>query len=219
VTSEKNIDAVLFANRLPGSQVFKIQKVLGGTDINVIDRNMLILEVFDRRAMTKEAKLQIELAKLKYTFSWGKEFLRLKGILGEQVGWSGPGEYAYADYERGARKRISHVENELRDAYAKKTTLREHHKEHGLPIVARADYTLKQIAPKVPLLICINKVDKSDESRVEEGKGLVSRVFPGIPQVTLSALKGRNIEEVLRLSYQHLNDGSKLETLELPTST
>src|SRR5947208_2377999 len=101
LTSEKGIEAVLFANRLPGSQVFKIQKVLGGTDINVIDRNMLILEVFDRRAMTKEAKLQIELAKLKYTFSWGKEFLRLKGILGEQVGWSGPGEYPYADYERG----------------------------------------------------------------------------------------------------------------------
>ncbi len=78
---------------------------------------------------------------------------------------------------------------------------------------------LKQIAPKVPLLICINKIDKSDESRVEEGKRLVSRVFPGIPQVTLSALKGRNTEEVLRLSYKHLNDGSKLETLELPTSS
>src|SRR5205807_571417 len=73
-----------------------------------------------------------------------------------------------------------------------------------------SNYTLKQIAPKVPLLICINKVDKSEESRVEEGKRLVSRVFPGIPQVTLSALKGRNTEEVLRLSYQHLNDGRLL---------
>ncbi len=78
---------------------------------------------------------------------------------------------------------------------------------------------MKQIAPKVPLLICINKIDKSDESRVEEGKRLVSRVFPGIPQVTLSALKGRNTEEVLRLGYQHLNGGSKLETLELPSSS
>src|SRR6266516_2465595 len=294
LTSEKHIEAVLFANRLPGSQVFKIQKVLGGTDINVIDRNMLILEVFDRRAMTKEAKLQIELAKLKYTFSWGKEFLRLKGILGEQVGWSGPGEYPYADYERGARKRISHVEKELRDVYARKTTffnrVVSEHKDTGLgpfttlstyarrvdynngmdafsfilidsigfiedmhPIILKAFNTtlgeisnsdfillfidiseeeeivfrkltasnqiLKQIAPKVPLLICINKIDKSDESRVEEGKRLVSRVFPGIPQVTLSALKGRNTEEVLRLGYQHLNGGSKLEPLELPSSS
>ncbi|TMI38552.1 GTP-binding protein HflX, partial [Candidatus Bathyarchaeota archaeon] len=112
LTSEKKIEAVLFANRLPGSQVFKIQKVLGGTDINVVDRNMLILEVFDQRAMTKEAKLQIQLAKLRYTFSWGKEFLRLKGILGEQVGWSGPGEYPYSDYERGARRQISRLEDE-----------------------------------------------------------------------------------------------------------
>ena len=319
LTSEKRIEAVLFANRLPGSQVFKIQKVLGGTDISVIDRNMLILEVFDRRAMTKEAKLQIELAKLKYTFSWGKEFLRLKGILGEQVGWSGPGEYPYADYERGARKRISHVEKELKDVNAKSKTLREHRRELGFPIVALAGYTqsgkttffnrvvsehkvtglgpfttlstyarrvdynsgtdafsfilvdsigfiedmhpiilkafnttlgeitnsdlillfidiseeeeivfrkinassqiLKQIAPNVPLLVCINKVDKSNESQLEEGKALVSRLFPGIPQVALSALKGRNTEEVLRLGYQHLNGGSKLETLELPTSS
>src|SRR5947208_13700770 len=82
-----------------------------------------------------------------------------------------------------------------------------------------SNYTLKQIAPKVPLLICINKVDKSDESRVEEGKGLVSRVFPGVPQVTLSAVKGRNTEAFLRLCYQPLNDGARLETPELPTSS
>lgn len=319
IVSEKHIEAVLFANRLPGSQVFKIQKVLGGTNINVIDRNMLILEVFDRRAMTKEAKLQIELAKLKYTFSWGKEFLRLKGILGEQVGWSGPGEYPYADYERGARKRISHVEKELKDVNAKSKTLREHRRELGFPIVALAGYTqsgkttffnrmvsehkatglgpfttlstyarrvdynngmdafsfimvdsigfiedmhpiilkafnttlgeitnsdlillfidisedeeivfrkinasaqiLKQIAPNVPLLVCINKVDKSGESQLKEGKALVSRVFPGVPQVALSALKGLNTAEVIRLGYQHLNGGSKTETLELPTSS
>src|SRR2546422_8505201 len=81
LTSEKKIEAVLFANRVPGPQVFKNQKVLGGTDINVIDRDMLILEVFDRRAMTKEAELQIEVAKIKYTFSLGKQILRVKGIL------------------------------------------------------------------------------------------------------------------------------------------
>ena len=141
LTSEKKIDAVLFANRLPGSQVFKIQKVLGGTDVKVVDRNMLILEVFDQRAMTKEAKLQIQLAKLRYTFSWGKEFLRLKGILGEQVGWSGPGDYPYSEYERGARKRISKLEDELKDVYQKKKALRERRRELGFPIVALAGYT------------------------------------------------------------------------------
>src|SRR2546426_12808120 len=64
LTSEKKIEAVLFANRLPGAQAFKIQKGLRGNEISVIDRDMLILEGFDRRAMTKEAKMQIELANI-----------------------------------------------------------------------------------------------------------------------------------------------------------
>jgi len=107
----------------------------------VIDRNILILEVFDRRAMTKEAKLQIQLARLRYTFSWGREFLRLEGILGEQVGWSGPGDYPYSEYEREARKRISRLEAGLRDLYKKKDLLRERRHELGFPIVALAGYT------------------------------------------------------------------------------
>ena len=139
--AERDIEAILFANRLPGAQVFKIQKVLGGTEVKVIDRNLLILEVFDKRAMTKESKLQIELARLRYTFSWGKEFLRLKGILGEQVGWSGPGNYPYHDYQRGARRQISRLERELEDVYAKKKTSREHRQELGFPIIALAGYT------------------------------------------------------------------------------
>ena len=305
LTSEKKAEAILFANRLPGAQVFKIQKVLGGTDIKVIDRNMLILEVFDRRAMTKEAKLQIKLAKLRYTFSWGKEFLRLKGILGEQVGWSGPGDYPYSEYERGARKRISRMEKELQDVYAKKGALRERRRELGFPIVALAGYTqsgkttffnrmvaenkdtglgpfttlstfarrvdyhnsvdafsfilvdsigfiedmhpiilkafnttlgeisnsdlillfidvseneetvyrkltasnenLKQIDTNAPVIVCVNKVDRCDEDHLRKGMLLVSRVFPRASVVALSALKGKNVEEVVRLGYHHLN--------------
>lgn len=319
LTTEKKIEAVLFANRLPGSQVFKIQKVLGGTDIKVIDRNMLILEVFDQRAMTKEAKLQIQLAKLRYTFSWGKEFLRLKGILGEQVGWSGPGEYPYSDYERGARKRISKLEDELRDVYQKKKALRDRRRELGFPIVALAGYTqsgkttffnrmveehketgrgpfttlstfarrvdyhsgadafsfilvdsigfiedmhpiivkafnttlgeisnsdlillfidisedeesvyrkmtasnetLKRIAPNVPLIVCVNKIDRCSEDQIREREKLVSRVLPGTPQIALSALKGRNTEDVIRAGYQHLSGELEHKSLELGTAS
>jgi len=137
---EKDARYAIFANTLPSGQVFKIQRQLGG-DVKVIDRNLLILEVFDRRAMTKEAKLQIQLARLRYTFSWGREFLKLEGILGEQVGWSGPGDYPYSEYEREARKRISRLEAGLRDLYKKKDLLRERRHELGFPIVALAGYT------------------------------------------------------------------------------
>jgi len=137
---ERKIDLAVFTNTLPSSQIFKIQKELGG-NVKVIDRNMLILEVFDKRAMTKEAKLQIKLAKLKYTFSWGREFIKLQGILGEQVGWSGPGDYPFKEYEREARKRISRLEEALEEVNEKKAVLRQRRRELGYPIVALAGYT------------------------------------------------------------------------------
>jgi GTP-binding protein HflX len=97
--------------------------------------------VFDKRAYTNEAKLQIRLAKLKYTLSWGREFIKLRGIMGEQLGWMGPGNYPYQDYYRAARNRISRIEDELEDIYAKKMLKRDRRHELGFPTVALAGYT------------------------------------------------------------------------------
>jgi len=140
LVQEKKVDTVIFANPLTSSHVFKLTQHLGG-DIRVIDRNLLILEVFDRRAFTKEAKLQIQLAKLKYTLSWGREFIKLRGIMGEQLGWMGPGDYPFQEYYRAARNRISRIERELEDIYKKKMMKRDRRRELGFPIVALAGYT------------------------------------------------------------------------------
>jgi GTP-binding protein HflX len=140
IVEEKKIDLLIFTNTLPSPHVFKIQQEVGN-DVKVIDRNLLILELFGKRAMTSEAKLQIQLAHLKYTFTWGRQFLRLTGILGEQVGWSGPGEYPYQDYERAAKKRISNIEEKLAGIHQKKDLLRRRRHELGYSIVALAGYT------------------------------------------------------------------------------
>jgi len=140
IVDSNRVETVIFANTLPSSQVFKLQQRLGG-EVRVIDRNLLILEVFDRRAMTKEAKLQIKLAKLKYTLSWGREFIKLRGIMGEQVGWMGPGDYPFQEYTRAARNRISRLEAQLRDLNSKKEITRRRRHELGFPIVALAGYT------------------------------------------------------------------------------
>lgn len=140
LVEEEHADTVIFANPLTSSHVFKLTQHLGG-DIRVIDRNLLILEVFDKRAFTNEAKLQIRLAKLKYTLSWGREFIKLRGIMGEQLGWMGPGDYPYQEYYRAARSRISRIEGELEDIYKKKMLKRDHRRELGFPIVALAGYT------------------------------------------------------------------------------
>lgn len=140
LVEENDADTVIFANPLTSSHVFKLTQHLGG-DVRVIDRNLLILEVFDKRAFTNEAKLQIRLAKLKYTLSWGREFIKLRGIMGEQLGWMGPGDYPYQEYYRAARNRISRIEDELEDIYKKKMLKRDRRRELGFPIVALAGYT------------------------------------------------------------------------------
>jgi GTP-binding protein HflX len=140
IVDANEVETVIFTNTLPSSQVFKLQQRLGG-EVRVIDRNLLILEVFDKRAMTKEAKLQIKLAKLKYTLSWGREFIKLRGIMGEQVGWMGPGDYPFQEYYRAARSRISRLEAELRDLNRKKEITRARRRELGFPMIALAGYT------------------------------------------------------------------------------
>lgn len=140
LVDENDVDTVIFANPLTSSHVFKLTQRLGG-EVRVIDRNLLILEVFDKRAFTNEAKLQIRLAKLKYTLSWGREFIKLRGIMGEQLGWMGPGNYPYQEYYRAARNRISRIETELDDIYKKKMLKRDRRRELGFPIVALAGYT------------------------------------------------------------------------------
>jgi GTP-binding protein HflX len=140
LVEEKSIKAIIFTRTLSSGQVFRIQKRLG-EQVKVIDRNLLILEVFEKRAATSEAKQQIELARLRYTFSRGRESIRTRGIVGEQMGRGGPGNYPYEAYEAMARKRISKIEDQLRRSRGKKETLRENRRETGFPIVALTGYT------------------------------------------------------------------------------
>ena len=134
------VEAVIFAQQLSAGQVFRIQKKLGGK-VRILDRNLLILEVFEKRGATAEAKLQVTLARLRYTFSWGRESIRMRGIVSEQMGRGGPGRYPYEVYEAMSRKRISKIEGELREIRSKQSRLRTHRAKEGFQIVALTGYT------------------------------------------------------------------------------
>jgi GTP-binding protein HflX len=134
-----SIEAVIFTRQLSAGQVFRVKRKLG--DVRVLDRNLLILEVFEKRCATTEARLQIALARLRYTFSWGRESVRMHGITSEQMGRGGPGRYPYEVYEAMSRKRISKIEGELRDIRSKSSRLREHRGKAGFRIVALTGYT------------------------------------------------------------------------------
>jgi GTP-binding protein HflX len=135
-----SIEALIFTQQLSAGQMFRIKKKIGDR-VNVLDRNLLILEIFEKRAATTETKLQIALARLRYTFSWGRESIRMQGIVSEQMGRGGPGQYPYEAYEAMSRKRISKIEHELRDIRSKKAHLREHRGKAGFQTVALTGYT------------------------------------------------------------------------------
>ena len=135
-----SIEALIFTRQLSAGQIFRIKKKIG-EGVRVLDRNLLILEVFEKRAATREAKLQIALARLRYTFSWGRESIRMRGIASEQMGRGGPGQYPYEVYEAMSRKRISKIERELSQIRSKKANLREHRGKAGFRTVALTGYT------------------------------------------------------------------------------
>jgi GTP-binding protein HflX len=137
---EDSIEALIFTRQLSAGQIFRIKKKIGEAT-RVLDRNLLILEVFEKRASTRETHLQIALARLRYTFSWGRESVRMRGIASEQMGRGGPGQYPYEVYEAMSRKRISKIERELSELRSKKAHLREHRGKSGFRTVALTGYT------------------------------------------------------------------------------
>jgi len=137
---KESIEVLIFTRQLSAGQIFRIKRKLGD-EIRVLDRNLLILEVFEKRSATRETKLQVALARLRYTFSWGRESVRMRGITSEQMGRGGPGQYPYEVYEAMSRKRISKIERQLRDMRSKSGRLREQRGKAGFRIVSLTGYT------------------------------------------------------------------------------
>ncbi len=140
IVREQAVENVIFANTLKAGQAFRIRREVGWK-VNVIDRNLLVLEIFEQRAMTREAKLQIELARLRYTLPWAREFVRYRNLYGEQVGFSAMGEYLHKVYEANAKRRIRALREELRKARDKVLMRIRKRREAGLPIVSLTGYT------------------------------------------------------------------------------
>lgn len=110
-------------------------------DANVLDRTMVILDIFAGRANTREGKIQVELAQLKYRSS------RLIGMrssmsrLGGGIGTRGPGEKKLEIDRRLIRDRISQLNRELEDVKQHRDTMRKQRMEGNLPIVSIVGYT------------------------------------------------------------------------------
>ncbi len=131
-------DLIIFDDELTGIQTRNIEDIVG---IRVIDRSTLILDIFALRARSREGKLQVELAQLKYRLP------RLTGMgaalsrLGGGIGTRGPGETKLENDKRHIRRRIEALEDELRDIERHRTLLRSRREKDGVLTCTLAGYT------------------------------------------------------------------------------
>lgn len=134
----EEIDLLIFDLELSPVQIRNIEKF---TDVRVIDRTMLILDIFAQRARTKEGKLQVELAQLKYMMPR----LTGKGIemsrLGAGIGTRGPGETKLETDKRHIRSRMETLKKGLGDVEKHRQQLRKRREKDGVITVAIVGYT------------------------------------------------------------------------------
>src|SRR5262245_11914185 len=135
---EADVDVVMFDNELSPAQLRQLEAHL---DRKVIDRTQLILDIFARRARTREGKWQVELAQLKYLLP------RLVGAgtalsrLGGGIGTRGPGETKLETDRRRIRVRIQAIQREIDHVRQRRSQLRERREKHSVPTVALVGYT------------------------------------------------------------------------------
>ena len=129
---------VIFNDDLSGVQIRNLEDIL---DCRVIDRTVLILDIFARRAQTKIAKLQVELAQLQYRLP------RLSGMssglsrTGAGIGTRGPGEQKLEVDRRHIRSRMSEIQRRIREAEKVRETQRGQRIKSEIPVVALVGYT------------------------------------------------------------------------------
>jgi GTP-binding protein HflX len=168
-----NVDVVIFDNELTPAQLRQIEEEVGR---KIVDRTQLILDIFARRARTREGKLQVELAQLKYLLP------RLVGAgaalsrLGGGIGTRGPGETKLETDRRRIRTRIHAISEDIEQVRKRRSQLRERRHKSSVPTVALVGYTN---AGKTTLF---NRLTRAD---AEASNALFVTLDPLVRQVRL----------------------------------
>ena len=135
---QNDADLLIFDNELTPAQV---KSLTDYTELKIIDRSQLILDIFSRRAVTREGKIQVELAQLKYLLprlaTKNSAMSRLTG----GIGGRGPGETKLEINRRRARDRISRLNSELSRIKKQRKERRRLRNANRLPVISIVGYT------------------------------------------------------------------------------
>lgn len=137
MAEDEGTKMIIVDDRLSSSQAHNLAKF---THQEVIDRERLILDIFNSRATTAEAKLQVRLAELRYEIPRAREAVRLS-LKGEQAGFMGMGEYAVDIKFRALKKQMTLVSKKLEEAKRQRNLFRVARERLSTPIVSLAGYT------------------------------------------------------------------------------
>jgi len=154
-------DMLVFDRELAPAQVKSLSEA---TDLKIIDRSQLILDIFAQRAQSREGKIQVELAQLKYLLprlitGQDSAFSRLAG----GIGGRGPGETKLETDRRRVRDRINRLEKEIEAQRQRRQERRKGRTRNGLPIISIVGYTN---AGKSTLLNTLTASDVRAEQRM-----------------------------------------------------
>jgi GTP-binding protein HflX len=135
---ECGAETLIFERNLSPAQISAIGK---NTDLKIIDRTQLILDIFAQRAQSRDGKLQVELAQLKYSLPrLGQKDDALSRLTGG-IGGRGPGETKLEIGRRRAKERVTHLETQLKTLAKQRRERRRRRGRLEVPVVAIVGYT------------------------------------------------------------------------------
>src|SRR3989475_8191179 len=134
----EGVDVVIFDDELSPGQAKNLEEAL---DTKVVDRTALILDIFARRARSKEGKLQVELAQLEYRLPRLAGYRESVSRLGGGIGTRGPGETKLEMDRRQLRQRISTLKKDIEQIRKHRQLHRDRRRRDGLPLVSLVGYT------------------------------------------------------------------------------
>ena len=131
-------DTIIFNNELSGMQMRNLEDMTG---MKIVDRTVLVLDIFASRATSREGRLQVELAQLKYRMPRLMGFGKALSRLGGGIGTRGPGEKKLETDRRHIARRMDDIEAEIEHVKATRDVQRAKRQKAGVPVVALVGYT------------------------------------------------------------------------------
>ena len=183
---QTNATGIVCDDELSPAQMKNLEDIL---DTKVMDRTLIILDIFASRATTREGKIQVELAQLKYSRSRLAGFGRSMSRLGGGIGTRGPGEKKLEIDRRLISDRISQLNRELKEVQKHREITRQRREKNDMSVVAIVGYTN---AGKSTLLNHLTDAEVLEENKLFATLDPTTRILelPGRQQVLLTDTVG-----------------------------